>query len=69
LDRRQVALPQGVAQDIANLFVAIEEHVSLAGKVIEHRHPPNTGGRDFIHGYMIEASLQEEAVCNLGDWR
>jgi hypothetical protein len=33
--------------------------------VIEHRHPPHIGGgRDFIHGHLIKASLPEEAVRN-----
>jgi hypothetical protein len=60
-----IALSQGLAQDFANLFVAIKEHVLLAGKVIEHRHPPHIGGgRDFIHGHLIKASLPEEAVRN-----
>jgi len=61
-------MSQGFAQDFPNLFVAIEEHVFFTGKVIEHRHPPHIGGgRDFIHGHMIEAPFTEEAVRNDGD--
>ncbi|OBY08708.1 hypothetical protein BAE36_03375 [Rhizobium leguminosarum bv. trifolii] len=63
-----MALPQSFAQHLATLLVAIEEHVLLAGKVIEHRHPSDIGGcRDLIDRHMIEAPLQEEARGDVGD--
>ena len=40
----------------------------MTGKVIEHRHPPDIGGRrDLVHRHMIEAPLQEEARGGVGD--
>jgi hypothetical protein len=70
LDRSDagIALPQSLAQDLATLFVAIEEHVLLARKVIEYRHPSDVGGlRDLVHRHMIEAPLHEEERGGVGD--
>jgi hypothetical protein len=67
-ETRGIALPQGFAQHLAALLVAIEEHVLLAGEVIEHRHPSDVGGgRDLVHRHMIEAPLDEEARGGIGD--
>jgi hypothetical protein len=63
-----IAMAQSFAQYPAAFFVAIEEHVLLAGEVIEHRHPSDVGGgRDFVHRHMIEAPLDEEARCGIGN--
>ena len=70
LDRRnaRVVLTQGFAQDLADLGVAVEEHVLLTRKVIEHRHAPDVGGgRDFVHRHLVEAPRQEELRGGVGD--
>ena len=70
LDRSDagIALAQGFAQHLTPLLVAIEEHVLLAGEVIEHRHPADVGGRgDLIHRHMIKTPLDEEPCGDVGD--
>ena len=63
-----MALPQSFAQHLSTLLVAIEEHVLLAGEVIEDRHPPDIGGGgDLIDRHMVEAPLAEEAVSGQRD--
>jgi hypothetical protein len=37
-------------------------------EMIDHRHPPQVGGRrDVIHGHLIEAPFKEEARGRVGD--
>jgi NADPH:quinone reductase-like Zn-dependent oxidoreductase len=69
LDRRDagIAPSQSFAQPLATLFVAVKEHVLLAGKVIEHRLPSHIGDcRDLVHRHMIKAPLKEKARCGTG---
>ena len=64
LDRADVCvtLPQGFAQCLAALIVEVEEHVLLAGEMIEHRHPPHVGGLgDLVHCHGVETALEEQA--------
>ena len=62
------ALPQGFTHDLADLLVAIKEHILLAGKVIEHRHPTDFGGCcDFVHRHLIESPLEEEKRGGVGN--
>ncbi len=70
LDRGDIRGPlaQGQAQQFAGFFIAIKEHVLLAGEVVEYRHPPDVGRcRDVVHGHMIEAPLEEQARGGIGD--
>ena len=61
-------MPQGFAQDLADFFIAIEEHVLLAGEVVEDGHSSDVGGcRDLVHCHMIEASPGEETGGDIGD--
>jgi hypothetical protein len=62
------ALPQGFTHDLADLLVAIKEHVLLAGEVIEHRHPTDFGGcRDLVHRHLIETPLEKEKRGGIGN--
>jgi hypothetical protein len=70
LERRdaRVTLPQGFAQNLPTLLVAIKKHVLLARKVIEHSHPSDVGGGcDLVHRHTIEAPLKKEARGGIGD--
>ena len=58
----------GLAQELATFLVAVEEHVLLAGEMIEHRHSPDVGGfRDLVDRHGIEAPLHEQKRGRVGD--
>jgi hypothetical protein len=64
----RIALPQRFTQDMADLIVAIVEHVFFTPEIIEDRHPSHIGSRgDLVHSHVVEAALEKEAGRNHRD--
>ncbi len=64
----RITLSKRGTQHLTGLFVSIKKHILFAGKVIEHRHPPDIGSRcDLIHRNVVKSSFNKEACGRIGD--